>query len=157
MSKENIFLFLHNLSYVSYDDKEMCSRININYFATHRYGNIEVDIIPYRTSRGLVVRQILMLSYCGKYNQGSVLNLLKTPLQSDRPDLWKQNLGVDHNLLQVLGILPPGTSVPSTGSPDEHDSDEESSMLDDHILNIRSDMVDESGRRPDLSARNTID
>ena len=151
MSKENILLFLHNLSYVSYDDKEMCSRININYFASHRYGNIEVHIVPHRSSRGIVVRQILMHSYCGKYNQGSVLHLLKTPLRSQRPDLWQQHLGVQHNFLQVLGILPPGTTVWSTGSGDEHDSDEESSMEDEHLLNIRSDMVDESGRSPALS------
>ena len=66
MSKENLFLFLHNMSYVSYIDKDLCSRININYFATHRYGNIEVKIVPFRNARGLVVRQISVHSYCGK-------------------------------------------------------------------------------------------
>ena len=47
MSKENILLFLHNMSYVSYSDKELCSAINIDYFTSHQYGNIEVHIEPY--------------------------------------------------------------------------------------------------------------
>ena len=106
MSKENLFLFLHNMSYISYIDKDLCSRININYFASHHYGNIEVKIVPFRTARGLLVRQISVHSYCGKYNQGSVLNLLRMPPRHERPDLWHQHLGVNRNLLQVLGLLP---------------------------------------------------
>ena len=150
MSKESIFLFLHNLSYVSYDDKELCSTININFFARHRYGNIEVHIVPFRTPRGVVVQQILVHSYCGKYNQGSVLNLLKTPLRHERPNLWDQHLGVYHNLLQVLGVLPSAKPGPLKGTQDELDSDEESSLEDEQLLTIRADMVDESGRCPDV-------
>ena len=55
MSKENIFQFLHNLSYVSYEDKELCSQININFFASHQYGNIEVQIEPYRNEEDIVM------------------------------------------------------------------------------------------------------
>ena len=28
------------------------------------------------------------------------------PPRHERPDLWHQHLGVNHNLLQVLGLLP---------------------------------------------------
>ena len=56
MSKENILLFLHNLSYVSYDDKEHCSRINIDFFSSHHYGNIAVHIEPFRNANGVVLR-----------------------------------------------------------------------------------------------------
>ena len=110
MSKENILLFLHNLSYVSYADKDLCSRININYFASHHYGNIEVHIDPFwRPADGVVVRRIFVHSYCGKYNQGSVLNMLKTPLKAERQDLWHKSIGVSNNLLQVLGLQEPST------------------------------------------------
>ena len=150
MSKENLFLFLHNMSYVSYIDKDLCSRININYFASHRYGNIEVKIVPFRTARGLVGQRISVHSYCGKYNQGSVLNLLRMPLRHERPDLWHRNLGVNHNLLQVLGLLPVKHGY-SKRTMDEDESDQESSMEDEETLNIRADMVDESGRSPDVA------
>ena len=122
MSKENLFLFLHNMSYVSYIDKDLCSRININYFASYRYGNIEVKIVPFRTAHSLVVRRISVHSYCGKYNQGSVLNLLRTPPRHERPDLWHQHLGINHNLLQVLGLLPVKHGY-SKGTMDEDESD----------------------------------
>ena len=48
MSKENLLQFLQDISYVSNDDKELCSQIDINYFSSHRYGNLEVYIEPYR-------------------------------------------------------------------------------------------------------------
>ena len=95
MSKDNMLLFLHNISYVSYADKELCSTINIDYFSSHCYGNIEIHVQPYRRRHdGMVVRKLLVYSYCGSYNQGSVLNLLKTPCKCDRPELWQQHLGV---------------------------------------------------------------
>ena len=147
MSKENILLFLHNMSYVSYSDKELCSAINIDYFASHRYGNIEVHIEPYRQpDDGVVVRKLLVHSYCGKYNQGSVLNLLKTLKKHDRPDLWQQHLGVSHNLLQVLGILQGGAHL-HTALP--YESDHESSD-EEEVLNLRADIVDESRRTPQI-------
>ena len=55
MSKENILCFLHNLSYMSYDDKELCNRMNIDFFSSHRYGNIGVHIEPVRKPKGVVV------------------------------------------------------------------------------------------------------
>ena len=56
MSKDNMLLFLHNISYVSYADKELCSAINIDYFSSHRYDNIEIHVQPYRRRHdGMVV------------------------------------------------------------------------------------------------------
>ena len=89
-----------------------------------------------------------MHSYSGDYNQGSILNLLKTPLRSERPELWHQYLGVNHNLLQVLGLCKAGKSGRSKATHDGHifSDDEEP---DEEILNIRSDIVDESDHSPD--------
>ena len=106
MSKENILQFIQDISYVSSDSKQSCSEIDIDYFASHRYGNIEVHIEPFRHPEdGLVVWQLFVNSYAGHYNQGSVLHLLKTPRKSNRPDLWETHLGVENNLLQVLGLI----------------------------------------------------
>ena len=152
MSKENILLFLHNLSYVSYADKDLCSRININYFASHRYGNIEVHIDPFRRpADGVVVRRIFVHSYCGEYNQGSVLNMLKTPLKAERQDLWHKSIGVSNNLLQVLGLQEPST-VTGDEAPLTEDSDEIPYGEDDELLNLRADIVDESGHTTQISS-----
>ena len=78
-----------------------------------------------------------------------MLNLLIMPLRHERPDLWHQHLGVSHNLLQILGLLPVKCGH-SKGTMDKDNSDQESSMEDEEILNIRADMVDESGRSPDV-------
>ena len=90
--------------------------------------------------------KVLVHSYCGNYNQGSVLNLLKTPKKHDRPDLWQQHLGVSHNLLQVLGILQGGTHF-HTALP--YESDHESSD-EEEVLNLRADIVDESRHTPQI-------
>ena len=74
----------------------------------------------------------------------------ENPLRHERPDLWHQHLGLSDNLLQVLGLLPVNRGC-SKGAMNEDDSDQESSMEDEEILNIRADMVDESGRSPDVA------
>ena len=79
-----------------------------------------------------------------------MLNLLRMPPRHERLDLWHQHLGVSHNLLQVLGLLPVNHGR-SKGAMNKDDSDQESSMGDEEILNIRADMVDESGRSPDVA------
>ena len=57
--------------------------MDINFFAIHRYGNIEVHIAPLRgLEDGVVVRQLFVSSFSGQYNQGCVLHLLKMPLKS---------------------------------------------------------------------------
>ena len=115
MSKENLLQFLQDISYVSNDDKELCSQIDINYFSSHRYGNLEVYIEPYREPEDdCVVHKIYMHSYSGSYHQGR----LRTPSRSKCPDLWEMNLGVKHNLLEVLGlvILNLSTDAPSLAS-----------------------------------------
>ena len=151
MSKENIFVFLHNLSYVSYEDKDLCSRININYFASHHYGNIEVHIDPFRRPvDGVVVQRIFVHSYCGEYNQGSVLHMLKTPLKGQRQDLWHKSIGVSNNLLQVLGLQDPNPLTADEPPPTE-DSDEIPHGEDDELLNLRADIVDESSCTTQIS------
>ena len=149
MSKEKIVQFIQDISYVSYDDKQSCSQIDIDYFATHRYGNIEVHIEPHRRQEdGVVVRRIFVNSYAGYYNQGSVLHLLKTPTKSNRPDLWEAHLGVHNNLLQVIGLIM-HTGKRSARIPSVPDaSDAESGDEDDDVLNLRADIVDESDRTP---------
>ena len=83
MSKEALLQFIQDISYVSCDSKESCSKMDINFFAIHRYGNIEVHIAPLRhLEDGVVVRQLFVSSFSGQYNQGCVLHLLKTPLKS---------------------------------------------------------------------------
>ena len=133
---------------MSYDDKELCSRMNIDFFSSHCYGNIGVHIEPVQKPKGVVVQQILVHSYSGDYNQGSILNLLKTPLRSERPDLWHQHLGVNHNLLQVLGLHKAGKSGHLKATHDGHISSDNEEP-DEEILNIRSNIVDESDHSPD--------
>ena len=94
------------------------------------------------------MQHIVVYSCCSHYNQGSILNLLKTPLMSERPDLWHKDLGVQNNLLQILGILPP-TKMPTTDSDESEDSEDQTQ--DDELLNIRADIVDEYDRNPNLS------
>ena len=150
MSKEKLLQFIQDLSYVSYDDKEHCSQIDIDYFSLHRYGNIEVDIQPYRDEEGVVMRRLFMHSYCGPYNQGAALRFLRTPSKDARSDVWVTPLGVSNNLLQVLGIQPGGLQQhprQDMDSDPENDDDDD----DDHLQNLRSDVVDESERSPDIS------
>ena len=150
MSKEKLLQFIQDVSYVSTDDKEMCNQIDIDYFSVHRYGNIEVHIEPFRRpDDGKVVRQIFINSCCGDYNQGAALRFLRTPSKDDRPELWITPLGVTHNLLQVLGI-----DHTAVRQQNRHDSDIESDAdEDDNFLNLRSDVVDESERTPDISTQ----
>ena len=149
MSKENLLQFLQDISYVSNDDKQLCSQIDINYFSSHRYGNLEVYIEPYREPEDdRVVRKIYMHSYSGSYQQGATLGRLRTPSRSKRPDLWEMNLGVKHNLLEVLGLVTPNVykDAPSLAS-DLADEEEQ----EDFLLNLRSELVDESDRTPEWS------
>ena len=84
--------FLQDISYVTNDEKELCSQIDINYFSSHRYGNLEVYIEPYRNPEDdHVVWKIYMHSYSGSYHQGAVLGRLHTPSRSKCPDLWEMN------------------------------------------------------------------
>ena len=142
MSKESLLQFIQDITYVTADFKKCCSEIDINYFLSHRYGNIEVHIRPFwRPDDGVVVRQLFVHFYAGNYNQGSVLHLLKTPLKSKRPELWESNLGVNNNLLQVLGLLKCTCSgkrrIPSVPDDDDDDNYEQ-------LINLRADIVDES-------------
>ena len=115
-------------------------------FSSHRYGNIEVHIRPFwQPNNGVVVRQLFVNSYAGNYNQGSVLHLLKTPSKTKRPELWESNLGVNNNLLQVLGLLKcthiGKRRIPSV--PDDSDEEFDDDNYD-QLLNLRADIVDES-------------
>ncbi|MCG8624384.1 MAG: hypothetical protein MJE68_20625, partial [Proteobacteria bacterium] len=153
MSKANMLQFIQDISYVTHDSKNSCSEIDIDFFATHHYGNIEVDIRPFRRpDDGVVVRQIFVNSYAGNYNQGSVLHLLKMPWKCRRPDLWEQHLGVENNLLQILGILNERGRHARRNFSVADDSDEQSGEEDDEeLLNLRADIVDESDRIPHIS------
>ena len=48
MSKESLLQFIQDITYVTTDSKNSCSEIDINYFSSHSYGNIEVHIRPFR-------------------------------------------------------------------------------------------------------------
>ena len=147
--------FLQDISYVTNDEKELCSHVDINYFSSHRYRNLEVYIEPYRKPEDdRVVWKIYMHSYSGSYYQGAVLGRLCTPSRSQCLDLWEINLGVKHNLLVVLGLVTPNvsTDAPSLAN-DLADEDEQ----EDYLLNLRSELVDESDRTPEWSRISTDD
>ena len=154
MSKKSLLQFIQDITYITADSKKSCSEIDINYFSSHHNGNIKVHIRPFQQpDDGVVVRQLFVNSYAGNYNQESVLHLLKTPSKTRRPELWEGNLGVNNNLLQVLGLLKCACigkrRIPSV--PD--DSDE--AFDDDNyeqLLNLRADIVDESDQIPHTSS-----
>ena len=148
MSKEKLLQFIQDISYVSTDEKEQCRQIDIDYFSTHRYGNIEVHIEPFRDPEVVVFRRLFVNSCCGIYNQAAALWFLRTPSCNSRPDLWITPLGVNHTLVEFLGIERP-TSQQQNDFDMESDGDDDN----DDIRNLRSEVVDESERTPDISTQ----
>ena len=147
-SKERLIQFIEDLSYVTNDDKEHCSEIDIDYFSSHRYGNLEVNIEPFRRPpNNEVHHKIYMHSYSGPYNQGCALRFLRTPKKVRRPDLWQINIGVHNNLMEVLGLREPRNQSSDTLA----DSLESTNEDDESLLNLRTELMDESDRTPDTS------
>ena len=87
MSKEKLLQFIQDISYVSNDEKEQYRHIDIDYFSTHRYGNIEVHIEPFGDPEGVVFRRLFVNSCCGIYNQAAALWFLRKPSCNSCPDL----------------------------------------------------------------------
>ena len=149
--KEGLIQFIEDLSYVTNDDKEHCSEIDIDYFSSHRYSDLEVNIEPFRRPpNNEVHHKIYMHSYSGPYNQGCALRFLRTPKKVHHPDLWQINIGVHNNLMEVLGLREPRNQSSDTLA----DSLESTNEDDESLLNLRTELMDESDRTPDTSGLN---
>ena len=105
MSKDQCIQEIDKFSSVNVLEQHQMESVSIEHLVTYHFGNLEVEISLEENPDADEVQRILSaISYCGPYNMRNVLGKFWTVWKCKCPDLWKIDLGISVNSLQVLGL-----------------------------------------------------
>ena len=135
--KPSIINLMESYSHISFRHNEAFSKLQDVTEGHYKTGNIGVTITNEWRFNGKedIQQKILYLySFCGNLEEECGLKRLKTPSKLCRPDLWGLELGINGNLLSVLGLKPflQNTTTPSDNVPLD---------MDDETNNLQYDIV----------------
>ena len=135
--KPSIINLMETYSHISFRHIEAFSKLQNVTEGHYKTGNIGVTIqneLRFNGKEEIEQKILYIYSFCGNLEEECGLKTLKTPSRNDRPDLWGLDLGINGNLLSILGLKPfRNTATPAYDS-NSFDMDYETNNLQHDIV-----------------------
>ena len=103
----------------------------------YKTGNIGVTVQNELRTVGKETRMqkiLYLYSFCGNLEEECGLKTLRMPTKQQRPDLWGMDMGINGNLLSLLGLKPFNRSNVTTTHYSENSEDSRLDQLEDILV-----------------------